>query len=102
MHAYGVVKIDGMNDSTASLIRRNLVVQEEPRSMEVDQVQAEKARATKASKSHEETFFPEAEWGSGSTPRYLVDEDLLPSIPLRDGERPLNMLHSRLVTKTYG
>ena len=87
MHSYGVVQIDGENDTTASLVRRNLPHKGPPRA--IDAVQ------------HSEQEHALHSPGNDS---YLVTQyvvDYLPAI-LDDKARPRSRTHSRLVMKTYG
>ena len=87
MHSYGVVQIDGENDTTASLVRRNLPHKGPPRA--IDAVQ------------HSERDHALHSPGNDT---YLVTQyivDYLPAI-LDDKARPRGRTHSRLVMKTYG
>jgi len=87
MHSYGVVQIDCENDTTASLVRRNLPHKGPPRA--IDAIQ------------HSEREHALHSPGNDS---YLVTQyvvDYLPAI-LDDKARPRSRTHSRLVMKTYG
>ena len=87
MHSYGVVQIDGKNDTTASLIRRDLPHKGPPRA--IDAVQS---------------FEHDFALNSPRNDSYLVTQyvvDYLPAI-LDEHARPRGRTHSRLVMKTYG
>lgn len=90
MHSFGVVRLNGRADTTASLIRHDLQPNGPPRIIDAVQLQADRDVSL---------FSPDAE-RHGVT-RYIVDRDFLPA--LEDGEaRPRGRSHSRLVMETYG
>lgn len=60
LHGYGIVKIDGQEDSTASFIRCGLVVQDKPRCIEADQLKAAE-KASKSRASDHDSISPETE-----------------------------------------
>ncbi|CCM06612.1 uncharacterized protein FIBRA_08891 [Fibroporia radiculosa] len=96
LHSYCSVTIDGQTDTTHSLIRRDLVVADTPRSIETNQEQ------TKPS-AEAPNYRPNSPDGERSgTTRYLPDQDFLPPLALEQGLPPLRKVHSRLVVRTYG
>ena len=87
MHSYSIVQIDGENDTTASLVRRNLPHKGPPRA--IDAVQ------------HSEQ---EHALHSPGNDLYLVTQYVVNYLPaiLDDRACPRSRTHSRLVMKTYG
>ncbi|THH13566.1 hypothetical protein EW146_g6674 [Bondarzewia mesenterica] len=89
MHSYGVVKVDGEDDSTFTLIRRQLRPAGRPRHVDMYQ--------------NHVTPSVESPLGDLSVQvKYVIDEDYLPPIESRDDYPPRNKIHSRLVLATYG
>ncbi|THH11573.1 hypothetical protein EW146_g7997 [Bondarzewia mesenterica] len=89
MHSYGVVKVDGEDDSTFTLIRRQLRPADRPRHVDMYQNRV--------------TPSIESPLGDLSVQvKYVIDEDYLPPIESRDDYPQRNKIHSRLVLATYG
>jgi len=86
MHSYGVVQIEGENDTTASLIRRDLPHKGPPRAIDAVQPLEQDVLNSPGNDSYLVT-------------QYVVD--YLPAI-LDENTRPRGRTHSRLVMKTYG
>ncbi|THH10375.1 hypothetical protein EW146_g8388 [Bondarzewia mesenterica] len=89
MHSYGIVKVDGEDDTTFTLIRRQLRPAGLPRHVDIYQKRV--------------TPSIESPLGDLSVQiKYVIDEDFLPPIESEDDYPPRNKIHSRLVLATYG
>lgn len=96
MHSYGIVQIDGQDDTTTKLIRCKLESNGPPRQIDAIQPVANTASNGAPASS------PDIE-RHGVT-RYTNAMDFLPVLDVKDVENaiPRGRTHSRLVMETYG